>query len=229
MIRLLLVEDDDRLAASLGDYLANEGFEVCRAGTVAQARRDLEPAIELVILDWRLPDGSGVDLLSEWRKGGVTVPVVMLTARTDLVDRVLGLELGANDYVTKPFEPRELLARIRVRLRERQVAPARAAPEVLRGAGIELRVDTREVRWRDQPVELTRQEFTLLRLLLENPNRVLSREEILNLAWGYESYPTTRTVDTHMLQLRRKFAPELFETVRGIGYRFRISEDLAAK
>ncbi|OGQ91892.1 MAG: hypothetical protein A2289_10255 [Deltaproteobacteria bacterium RIFOXYA12_FULL_58_15] len=176
-------------------------------------------------LDWMLPDIPGIDLLREWREQGTRAPVIMLTARADLVDRVVGLELGANDYVTKPFEPRELLARIRVQLRQQQqIEPSES---VLRFGGLELNRETREVRFRDDLLDLCRQEYTLLLLFMENPNRVFSREEILNKAWGYDTFPTTRTVDTHVLQLRQKTTAGLIETVRGIGYRLREPGDLA--
>ncbi|MBI5510565.1 MAG: response regulator transcription factor [Deltaproteobacteria bacterium] len=217
--KILLVEDDRDLAQSLADYLAAEGFELERAPTAAAARKIGPAAVDLVILDWKLPDAPGIDLLREWRAQGTLTPVILLTARTDLVDRVVGLELGANDYITKPFEPRELLARLRVQLR--QLPSAAPQESTLRCGELELSKTTREVRFRNRQVELSRQEFSLLCLLMENPNRVFSREEILNQAWGYESFPTTRTIDTHILQLRQKTDAALFETVRGIGYRLR--------
>jgi len=215
---ILLVEDDAVLARSLTEYLQADGLAIVLASTAAAARAIGPAESDVVILDWMLPDGQGIDLLREWRQAGVRTPVILLTARSELVDRVVGLELGANDYVVKPFEPRELLARLRVQLR----TPSAAPPDtVVRCGELVLDVTTREVRYRDALVELSRQEYSLLKLLMENPNRVFSREELLNQAWGYESYPTTRTVDTHVLQLRQKTEPALIETVRGIGYRMR--------
>ncbi len=225
MTRILLVEDDDALAESLQEYLRAEGFELLLASSAAAARACGPGNADLVLLDWMLPDGPGIDLLREWREQRLTVPVLLLTARTELVDRVVGLELGANDYITKPFEPRELLARIRVQLR--QLRPQAPEETVIAFAGIELSPTTRVVSYRGRPVDLTRQEFGLLKLFLENPNRVFSREEILNQAWGYEHFPSTRTVDTHVLQLRQKIDSVLFETIRGIGYRLRKPQDLA--
>lgn len=215
---VLLVEDDATLARSLSEYLRAEGFRVTHVGSAEEARRHGAQAADVVVLDWVLPDTPGIDLLREWRQAGVRTPIVLLTARTELVDRVVGLELGANDYVTKPFEPRELLARLRVQLRQAEAAPAEAT---LRCGELSLDAARREVTFRGVLLELSRQEYALLKLLMENPNRVFSREELLNQAWGYESYPTTRTVDTHVLQLRQKTDPALIETVRGIGYRLR--------
>lgn len=220
MSRLLLVEDDDNLADALTSYLEPEGFEVTRAISLAEGRVAISDEHDLVVLDWMLPDGVGIDLMKQWRAQGRRVPIVLLTARTDLIDRVLGLELGANDYVVKPFEPRELLARLRVQLRVRD---ERGAPSAkVEVAGIELCTDTREARFRGQPVVLTKQEYALLAVLVDNPDRVFSRAELLDLAWGYENYPTTRTVDTHIVQLRQKFDADLFQTVRGVGYRLRL-------
>jgi DNA-binding response OmpR family regulator len=145
----------------------------------------------------------------------------MVTARVEVIDRVLGLEIGADDYVTKPVEPRELLARVKARLR-RPARPAPApAPRTLEGAGIRLDLDAREVSFEGQPVPMTRMEFGLLALLVEHPGRVFSREEILTQVWGYDRAPTTRTVDTHVVQLRTKLRADLIESVRGIGYRLR--------
>lgn len=216
--RILLVEDDVALATSLAEYLQAEGFVVQRAPTAAAARAAGTAGADVVVLDWMLPDGQGIDLLREWREARATTPVILLTARADLVDRVVGLEMGANDYVTKPFEPRELLARVRVQLRGPHAPPP---PAVVRCGDLVLDPATREVRFAGALLELSRQEYALLKLLMESPNRVFSREELLNQAWGYEQYPTTRTVDTHVLQLRQKTHPALIETVRGIGYRLR--------
>lgn len=217
MAKLLLVEDDTNLRHSLAEFLGAEGFEVWQAESVGNAREKLQEKPDVVILDWMLGNASGVDLLAEWRRQGVTCPVVMLTAKTELVDKVLGLELGADDYLTKPFAPRELLARLRVQLR--RAAPA-VAESFLQHSGIRLDVLNKEVRYQGRQIELTKLEYLLLKTFLENPGRIFSREELLNQVWGYDRYPTTRTIDTHVLQLRQKFEPELFETVRGMGYRF---------
>jgi DNA-binding response OmpR family regulator len=225
MSRILLVEDEPGLVSALSEYLRREGFEPLVATTCAQARALLTHDVSLAVLDWMLPDGHGVDLVREWRAQNKQTPIIMLTARTELIDRVLGLEMGANDYLTKPFEPRELLARIRVQFR-RAPSPSRAAlgPDVLRYAGIEMDLLRHVAMFSGKPVELTKMEFALLKLLLENPERVFTRDELLNKVWGFDNYPTTRTVDTHVLQLRHKFSAHLFMTVRGIGYRLIASQ-----
>lgn len=223
MAKVLMVEDDQNLGTSLESYLKGEGMDVLWSTSLEQARDKMNADVELVVLDWMLPDGQGIDFLKELRGEGNTVPVIMLTARADLIDKVIGLETGANDYMTKPFEPRELIARMRVQLRNptphSDIAPS---SKIIRGT-LEIDIDTREVSFEGNKVELTKMEFDFLKLLAETPNRAFSRDEILNKVWGYENYPSTRTVDTHVLQLRQKLADELIETVRGIGYRFKFS------
>ncbi len=217
MTRLLVVDDEPSVAAAIGALLQAEGYEVVIAASVATARRALSPEVALVILDWMLGDGSGIDLLREWRKTS-DVPVIFVTARTDVVDRVVALELGADDYVMKPMDGRELVARVRARLRPRGVVEA---PRRLRHRDLSLDLELREARRGDEVLSLTRMEFGLLALLVEHPGRVFSREELLNRVWGYERTPTTRTVDTHVLQLRGKIGEDAIESVRGIGYRLR--------
>jgi DNA-binding response OmpR family regulator len=217
--KLLLVEDERGILNSLSEYLSGEGFDVSLAPTATEAEEALKSAPpSLIILDWVLPDRSGIELLKDWRRRDISLPVILLTAKADLIDRVLGLELGANDYVTKPFEPRELLARIHVQLRHTG-AGTTARPR-LHSSGIEMDTRAREVRFRGARVELKRLEFDLLQTFLEAPHCVFSRSELLNNVWGYDSYPTTRTVDNHVSQLRRKLRPELFELVHRVGYRF---------
>jgi DNA-binding response OmpR family regulator len=143
--------------------------------------------------------------------------VLMLTARAEVVDRIVGLESGANDYLTKPFEPRELVARIRVQARER----AARHPTKLQSGGVELDLETRTCSFQGRLVVLARMEFNLLETFLRAPGKVFTREELLNQVWGFDAFPTTRTVDTHVLQLRQKLDAELIETVRGVGYRLR--------
>lgn len=220
--KILLIEDDLALAASLQSFLREEGFEVTHLASYAEVvTRDIAP-FALVLLDWQLPDGRGIDLLKTWRQDGHNQPVIMLTAKAHLADKVLGLELGADDYVTKPFEPLELVTRIRVRLRHLSDKGKQVAPTVLEIAGISLDTQSRLVKFRGKEVTLTKLEFDLLHHFTRHPGMVFSREELLNSIWGYENYPTTRTIDTHVLQLRQKFGNELFETVRGIGYRMHV-------
>jgi DNA-binding response OmpR family regulator len=216
MRRVLVVEDDAEVGAALQALLAREGYTPVMACSLAQARAAEARDFDVVLLDWRLPDGEGIDFLKELRKTS-DVPVLMVTARVDVIDRVLGLEIGADDYVTKPVEPRELLARIRARLRGR--AKEARAERVVEAHSIRVDLDTREVTFRGQPVTFTKMELELLVFLLKSPGRVFSREELLNQVWSFERAPTTRTVDTHMAVLRSKLSPELFESVRGIGYR----------
>lgn len=206
---LLLIEDDAHLGASLNSYLQTQGYQVTWVMTLAEATA----TTDLVLLDWNLPDGEGIDWLRRFRQR-CSAPVILLTARSETMDKVLGLEIGANDYVTKPFEPRELLARIRVQLRS-----ADSGSTLLESSGIRMDLERHEVSFQGQPIELARMEFQLLRVFLENPRKALSRETLLQEVWGQKS-PTTRTVDVHVGQLRQKFAPELFETLHGIGYRF---------
>jgi DNA-binding response OmpR family regulator len=146
----------------------------------------------------------------------------MLTARTEVIDKVVGLESGANDYMTKPFEPRELIARIRVQLRLPQSNDEQDEQQIITAGDIVIDHGKREVTFKNNVIELTKMEFNFLSLLAESPNRAFSREEILNKVWGYENYPSTRTVDTHVLQLRNKLYDELIETVRGVGYRLKL-------
>ncbi|AYF44847.1 MULTISPECIES: response regulator transcription factor [unclassified Halobacteriovorax] len=227
MDKLLLVEDDVSLGKGIMDFLKMEGFDAIWAQTLEDARKIDLKDVDLIIQDWMLPDGQGIDFLKELRSNGNTTPMIILTAKTDLIDKVVGLESGANDYMTKPFETRELLARIRVQLRIGEQGGNNNGNNAVDTKGIltlgKLKIDndTREVTWDGGLVELTKMEFDFLKLLVENPNRALSRDEILNKVWGYECYPSTRTVDTHVLQLRQKFNENLIETVRGIGYKLR--------
>ena len=223
MSKILLVEDDDSLGSSLTSYLTDEGHEVSWAQSLEEARTQTGGE-EIVILDWMLPDGQGVDFLKELRAESISTPVIMLTARTDLIDKVIGLEAGANDYMTKPFEPRELAARLRVQLRDHSPSSDGSVEEVITRGELVIDKNQRLIKWKGSEVEFTKMEFDFLSLLAESPNRAFPREEILNKVWGYENYPSTRTVDTHVLQIRQKLSDELIETVRGIGYRFRHGE-----
>jgi DNA-binding response OmpR family regulator len=218
MTRILLIEDDQNLSDSISSYLTQDGFEVLVASSITQARQRLKDAPELLVLDWMLPDGQGIDYLKELQKSGNNIPVILLTARADLIDKVLGLETGASDYITKPFAPRELCARIRVQLRK-QNSSAQTKEEPMTYGDIRLDPTSREVTYKGRLLQLTRMEFELLRVLLQSPQRVFPREALLNKVWGYENYPTTRTVDNHVAQLRQKLGEEWIETVRGVGYR----------
>ena len=222
--RLLLVEDEPGLVLTLTDRLTREGYavETSADGESALERAASEP-FDLVLLDVMLPRLNGFDALRELRKRGIETPVIMLTARGQVVDKVVGLKLGADDYVTKPFEMMELLARIEAKLRR---APAAAHP--LEGYQFgTVRVDVRraEVTKDDAPLNLSAREFQLLRYFIEHRGATLTREELLNEVWGYNSMPSTRTVDVHVAWLRQKIEPnprhpQFILTVHGLGYKF---------
>ena len=223
MEKIMIVEDDENLGASLYKYIKGEGYDVQLCPNLEAAREHIKPDVGLVVLDWMLPDGQGIDFLRELRAQKNNIPIIMLTARTDLIDKVIGLESGADDYITKPFEPRELVARLRVQLRSKGAHSRQQddSPQSIVLGDLVIDLAQREVSFQGEKKEFTKMEFDFLKLLAETPNRAFSREEILNKVWGYENYPSTRTVDTHVLQIRQKLKDELIETVRGIGYRLR--------
>ena len=223
MAKILIVEDHQNLCVSLRECIEKEGYAVDVAENLKSASEKILTGPDLVVLDWMLPDGQGIDFLMGIRKQRNHTPIIFLTARVDLVDKVLGLETGANDYMTKPFEPRELLARIRARLRDKlpdQKLPAEPSATLTVGP---LTIDRlqHKVSFRGGDVNLVKKEFDLLVLLAESPEKVFPRDEILNKVWGYEVFPTTRTVDTHVMLLRQKTHDDLIETVRSVGYRLK--------
>jgi DNA-binding response OmpR family regulator len=215
---LLLVEDDDAIGRLVKAYLEQQdGWRVLwlRTGEEAVAELRRHP-VRLVVLDLGLPGIDGFEVCRRMRAHS-KVPIVMLTARDEEPDRVAGLELGADDYVAKPFSPRELAARIKAILRR---AEHRSDDEVLSARGVVLRRDSRDVTIAGAPVELTGKEFDLLACFLEHPGIVLSREKLLDLVWGMTYPGGTRTVDVHVAQLRRKLGdPDTIRTVRGSGYK----------
>ncbi|HET9655125.1 MAG TPA: response regulator transcription factor [Kineosporiaceae bacterium] len=215
---VLVVEDEPAIADLIRTYLAREGYSahVVRDGesALASIARD-RPAV--VILDVGLPGIDGTQVCRRLRAAGDWTPVLFVTARDDEVDRVLGLELGADDYVTKPFSPRELVARVRAVLRRRE--PAGAGEDGLKAGAVALDPQTRRASAAGVPVDLTTTEFDLLAHLLRRPGRVCSREELLSEVWGYPAGTPTRTVDVHVAQLRAKLGDALqLRTVRGVGY-----------
>lgn len=217
MKQILIVEDDLNLGESLKKICENEGLVTHLAKNLSEARSLVSSTIDVIVLDWMLPDGQGVDFLKEIRQKNKSLPVIMLTARTELVDKVVGLETGANDYMTKPFESRELVARIRVQLRGRHIIAERETRIVM--GRLILDTQDKEVLFDHKRVNLTKMEYELLKLLAENPRQTFSRENLLDKVWGYDNFPTTRTVDTHVLQLRQKTSDDIVETIRGLGYR----------
>lgn len=220
MKKILVVEDDANLGTSLKKICDDEGFQTSLATNLTEARKLISNSFDLVVLDWMLSDGQGIDFLKELRRTDQSTPVIMLTARTDLIDKVIGLESGSNDYMTKPFESRELVARIRVQLRDK--APAKEAEERLVIGNLTFDTKAHEFFFENKKVTLTKMEYELLKLLAENPRQTFSRENLLDKVWGYENFPTTRTVDNHVLQIRQKTNDDIIETIRGLGYRLGI-------
>ena len=224
MSRILVVEDDPAILRGLADNLKFESHEVLTASDGEAACRLIrEKSPDLVILDLMLPHMSGYEVCRKMRSEGVTTPIVMLTARGEESDRVLGLDLGADDYISKPFSVRELLARIRAVLRRTQPGPH--APDDLRFDDVVIDFRRYEARKGDTSVEMTRKEFGVLRFLAGRAGAVVMRDELLNEVWGYESTPTTRTVDNHIASLRAKLEarpsePRHLLTIHGVGYKW---------
>jgi DNA-binding response OmpR family regulator len=222
MQTILVIDDDDGLRDTIGLMLENESY---RPLLVGDGAKGLDTALsakpDLILVDLRMPGLSGVEVCKRLRASGAQTPVIVLSAMGDELDKVLLLEIGADDYVVKPFGTRELLARIRALLRR---TTAGAAPKL--GFGdVEVDLEQRQVRRAGNDTRMTRAEFNLLTFFLQNPGRALSRDVILNSVWGYESFPNTRTVDAHVVRLRQKLEPEPetprhFLTMHGVGYRF---------
>jgi len=229
----VLVVDDEASIRTLVEYnFSRSGFDVetVEDGRVAYEKlKQGASKYDLVVLDLMLPGMDGLEVCRRLRQEGVKIPIILLTARDEEVDLVLGLELGADDYVTKPFSPRELVARARAVLRRTESreedAPPAAGGKVLRAGNIVLDVARHEVRVRGQLVEFTPKEFELLQYFMENPEHVLSRDQLLDRVWGYSAATDTRIVDVHVSHLREKIEddsknPKYIRTVRGIGYKF---------
>jgi two-component system response regulator RegX3 len=222
--RILLIEDEESISEPLAAALEREGFAATVAGTAAdgvEAFRTRNP--ELVLLDIMLPDGDGRDVLRQIRASS-RVPVVMLTARGQEMDRVVGLELGADDYVVKPFSAAELIARIRAVLR-RTAAPSPTGASVLQVADVEVNLDTRSVTKGGEAVQLTLKEFELLRMLMEGAGKVVRRTDLMDEIWDPNWYGSMKTLDVHISSLRKKLGddpadPRYIQTVRGVGFRF---------
>jgi DNA-binding response OmpR family regulator len=214
---IVVVDDEPNIADLVDLYLSREGYRVLKAASGAaglDAVRNHHP--RLVVLDVGLPDIDGLEVCKQLRRTS-QIPVIFLTARDGEVDRVLGLELGGDDYVTKPFSPAELVARVKAVLRR---ADGGAAPEVVQVGPVVVDLARREVLVHDAPVELTTKEFELLRFLAERPGLALSRQQILDGVWGPDWYGDARTVDVHIAQVRKKLGDALtITTVRSIGYR----------
>jgi two-component system, OmpR family, alkaline phosphatase synthesis response regulator PhoP len=222
---VLLIDDDDSLTMLLEDTLRREGYEPRRCGDAAGAEEELKAQLfDVILLDVMLPDRSGFELCADLRHRGVQTPILMLTARGDVTDRVTGLTIGADDYLHKPFEVPELLARIEA-LRRRAGRNGRPDAGVFEFDEVRVNFYSRSVSRSGQPVELSRLEFQMLSYLIRNRGRVVLRDELLRAVWGYRALPYTRTVDVHMWQLRRKLEadprdPRFLLTIHGTGYLF---------
>ena len=229
--RLLLIDDDARLSAMVGEYLRNSGFTVETAGSLAAGREQLaNGAFDALVLDLMLPDGDGLDLCRELRADARhrQLPLLMLTARGEPMDRIVGLELGADDYLPKPFEPRELLARVKALLR--RAAPQPAADDVLRFGRLEVDLGARVARLNGTICDLTGHQFDLLVVLAQSPGRVLSRDQIMDSLKGHPLEAFDRSIDVHISRIRAVIEddpklPRRVLTVRGAGYVFARKQD----
>ena len=223
--RILLVEDEPGLVLTLVDRLSSEGYSVDTVVDGAEAEaRAMDGSYDLVILDLMLPHKSGFDICRDLRREGFASPILMLTARSQVTDKVVGLKLGADDYLTKPFEMIELLARVEALLR-RSSSPASSLTERYTFADVQVDFRSAEVHKAGKEVELSAKEFQLLRHFIQHRGAALTRNELLDQVWGYNSMPSTRTVDVHVAWLRQKVEttprrPQFILTVHGLGYKF---------
>ncbi len=223
--KILIIEDEEDLVKGLKLNLADEGYEVdWAADGVEGLRKALEERPHLIILDIMLPKMNGLDICRELRQKNISIPIIMLTAKGEEIDKVLGLEIGADDYMTKPFSIRELLARIKAHLR-REKRERKTVPEVYRFGDVEIDFTHFKVKGKDKELDLTSLEIAILKYFIAHREEVVTREALLDKIWGYEKYPTTRTIDNHILKLRKKIEgdpshPEYILSVYGEGYRF---------
>ena len=226
MSKILIIEDEEKIARFVELELSHEGYETDKATNGREGLEKIESCgYDLVILDIMLPELNGIEVLRRARRT-TDVPVILLTARDSVTDKVRGLDMGANDYITKPFAIEELLARIRAILRSSEKA-AEKAPEpaekeedgsILSCSGVEMNTDSHEVTYNGQPVELTNREFILLRTLMENKNVAMTREKLLCDAWGYDYYGETNIIDVYVRYIRHKTSDDVIKTIRGVGY-----------
>jgi DNA-binding response OmpR family regulator len=222
MQKILVVEDDESVRETIAVMLEREGFLPILTGDGRRGHEELlAQKPDLMLVDLRLPEMSGIDLCKAVRAGQLKTPIIVLSAMADEIDKVVLLEIGADDYVVKPFGTRELIARIRAVLR--RVSPDR--PPTARFGDVEVDMERRVVHRNGEEVRLTPSEYNLLTYFLQNPGSTVSRDQILNSVWGYQSYPNTRTVDAHVVKLRQKLEPDpasprYLQTMHGFGYRF---------
>jgi DNA-binding response OmpR family regulator len=224
MTKILIVEDEPNMVAGLRDNFEYEGYEVITANDgVAGLERALTDSPDLLVLDVMMPRMSGLDVCKQLKAKRPSIPIIMLTARGQEVDKVVGLELGADDYVTKPFSIRELLARVKAVLRRAQTAPK--DQEQYKFGDVEVNLRSCQVSRNGKPLEFSSKEFELLKFFLSHSGEAISRDRLLEEVWGYDRFPTTRTVDAHIVRLRQKLEPkpedpQFILTVHGLGYKF---------
>jgi len=224
--RILLVEDEPGLQLTLTDRLESEGYRVDTASDGEEGlTKGRTGTYDLLILDVMLPRKNGFDVCRDLRQQGIQSPIIMLTARGQLTDKVVGLKLGADDYLTKPFEMLELLARVEALLRRSPMQQAETSHESYQFSDVHIDFRRAEVTKANESLDLSAREFQLLRYFVENRGATLSRDEILNQVWGYDALPSTRTVDVHVAWLRQKLEanprrPQYIRTVHGMGYKF---------
>ncbi len=225
-MKILLVEDESGLILTLTDRLVSEGFEVESATDgMSGYEAALGGSFDLMILDVMLPKKNGYDVARDLRQKGIDTPILMLTAKGETIDKVLGLKLGADDYLTKPFEVLELLARIEALLRRSSNPTNGSTADIFRFGAISIDFRRAEVLKAGDRIDLSAMEFKLLHYLIENQGNVHSRDQLLDAVWGYDAMPTTRTVDVHIAWLRQKLEenprhPQFIQTVHGLGYKF---------
>jgi two-component system alkaline phosphatase synthesis response regulator PhoP len=223
--KILIIEDEEDLVKGLKLNLADEGYEVDWAFNGEEGlRKAIEEKPDLIILDIMLPKKNGLDVCLELRQKHVTVPIIMLTAKGEEIDKVVGLEIGADDYMTKPFSIRELLARIKAHLR-REKRDAKIIPQEYCCGDVEIDFTHFKVKHKDKQLDLTSIEVEILKYFIAHQGEVITREVLLDKIWGYEKYPTTRTIDNHILKLRKKIEtdpshPKYILSIYGEGYRF---------
>ncbi len=224
MSRILIIEDEEKISRFIELELSHEGYEADKAADgIVGLDKALTGDFDLIILDIMLPGYSGIEVLRRLRRSdghAKDTPVILLTARDSISDKVTGLDMGANDYITKPFAIEELLARIRVLLRSKRASRDDDEDdyEILTAAGIVLDERSHEVTYNGAPVEITNREFMLLKVLIENKDTAMSREKLLLEAWGYDYYGETNIIDVYVRYIRHKTSPDTIRTIRGVGY-----------
>jgi two-component system phosphate regulon response regulator PhoB len=229
-VNVLIIEDEPDIRKTIEYNLSKESYSVFQASSISEGEKAIaEQKIDVIILDLMLPDGSGLTLCRDIKSETKTknIPVIILTAKTDEVDRVVGFELGADDYVTKPFSVRELILRVKAVLKRTSLSDTKTDQSEASFGGLKLNFDAHEVHVNGKEVQLTALEFKLLKHLVDRRGRVQTRDQLLEDVWGYSSEVTTRTVDTHIKRLREKLGSigDYIQTIRGVGYRFSRNPD----